>query len=284
MIAAALLVAAAAATAVAFVRGRRPTRDEPEPGPRRGAGWARLGEVPLPAGLSARLTPPDAALRLRRAGLDDVPPRALAGARAVSAVSAAAPCLLLGLVWPPGVLFTAVLGIIGLLLPGRLLRQAARRRAGRIRAALPGALDLLSICVGGGMSLDPALASVARHTPGPLGAEIRETLEDIRVGTPRAAAYASLAERAPCPEVGRVVGALRQSEELGAPLAPALESQAREVRDAMRRAAAEHAATSAPRIQLVTALVLVPAAMLLIVAALVVQLAEHIGAAIGGVS
>jgi tight adherence protein C len=78
--------------------------------------------------------------------------------------------------------------------------------------------------------------------------------------------------------VAGVVAALLQTEELGTPLASVLGEQARALRAARGQAARDRAAGAAPRIQLVVALVMVPGAMLLVLGALVMRLAEQIGA------
>lgn len=270
----ALFAAAVLAGLLAIVRARVGGQG------RRGV-WSRLAHVRVPEEAIRRLTPPDAERRLARAGINsdgDVVGRARAvGAAAGMAVGAA-----FGLIWPPAVVFALPGGIGGAALPGVALRRASDIRGRQMRAALPQALDLLAICVTGGMALDPALVALTRHTDGPLSAEIGEMITSVELGLHRRGAYERLVERCPCAEVGTLVAALRQSEELGAPLAPALLAQAKSARDAARRAALERAASAAPKIQLVTAVVLVPAAMLLIVATLLLQLGQQIGAAIGG--
>ena len=66
-----------------------------------------------------------------------------------------------------------------------------------------------------------------------------------------------------------LVAAIARSERHGAPLAPALQSLATEARAEQSRRLRDRAARAAPKIQLVVALVLVPAVMLLVAAVLV---------------
>ncbi len=82
-------------------------------------------------------------------------------------------------------------------------------------------------------------------------------------------------------DVGRLVGALVQAEELGTPLATALAGQAEALRAVRRQLARDRAARAAPRIQLVVALVMVPGALLLVLGMMVVELASQIGAVTG---
>jgi tight adherence protein C len=164
--------------------------------------------------------------------------------------------------------------------PERALARRAAARRRRMTRALPEVLDLLAICVEGGMALDPALAVATEHAGGPLGDELAAARADIALGMPRRAAYAGLAERCGVPEVAQAVGALVQAEELGAPLSPALAAQAEATREAARRAALDRAAKAGPRIQLVVATVLVPAALILIVGAFAIELTSQVGAVI----
>lgn len=271
-----LIVAAVLAACGAILRARRANAGEPL------GGWHRIDRVGLSEPLVARVTPDDASLRLARAGVDGVSPQAIGRGRLVGAVIGLAVGPAFAVVWVPGLLASLPAALAGFAVPGAILARAERTRGAAITSRLPGALDLLAICVQGGLALDPALAALERHTDGPLADELSRLLRSISLGTPRRVAYRQFAERCPSEEVGALVAALRQSEELGAPLAPTLRTQAFGVREAARRAALERAATAAPRIQLVTALVLVPAAMLLIVATLLVQLGEQISTTIGG--
>ncbi|HEY3614981.1 MAG TPA: hypothetical protein VGK92_14810, partial [Gaiellales bacterium] len=62
----------------------------------------------------------------------------------------------------------------------------ARARAGaELARALPDALDLLAACVEGGATLDHALAAVAPHVEGPLGARFAVCAAQLRSTRPR---------------------------------------------------------------------------------------------------
>jgi len=170
----------------------------------------------------------------------------------------------------------------GWLLPVRAVAARSRRRAAAIRGQLPDLLDLLALCVEGGMAVDPALREAGRRLRGPLGEEVLMTLGDVGLGATRRAAYGDLAARVPLPEVAQVVGALLQADELGAPLSASLRGQATALRDDRCRRARERAARAAPKIQLVVALLMVPAAMLLVMAVMVLELARQIGPVLWG--
>lgn len=244
---------------------------------------AVLARVPIPARLRAAIGGTVDAHALLAAGLPveitgPLVVRARAGA-AVAGTAAGLACAALAL---PLVALAPVGAVLGRTTPDRLIRRRARARRMAIVDALPDLLDLMVICVEAGMALDPALAMAADRLGGALGEEVRATLSDQALGTPRRDAYRGLAARTGSDDVGRLVASLLQAEELGTPLAVALAGQAEALRAARRQRARDRAARAAPRIQLVVALVMVPGAMLLVLGVMVVEMASQVGIAIGG--
>lgn len=244
---------------------------------------AVLARVPIPARLSAAIGGTVDAQALQAAGLPvDVTAPLLVRARAGAAAAGTAAGLACAALALPLVALAPVGAVLGRATPDRLIRRRARARRMAIVDALPDLLDLMVICVEAGMALDPALAMAADRLGGPLGEEVRATLSDQALGTPRRDAYRGLAARTGSDDVGRLVASLLQAEELGTPLAMALAGQAEALRAARRQRARDRAARAAPRIQLVVALVMVPGAMLLVLGVMVVEMASQVGIAIGG--
>ena len=240
---------------------------------------AFAGALPLPAGLVRLGQRPGTADLVQGAGLRgivsvELVERARVGGALVGVAIGAA----LATIAPVGVLFVPLLAGLGFQLPGRVLAARAARRRARLVRQLPDLLDLLVISVEAGMALDPALSLAAERLPGALSDEVGSTLRELRLGTPRRAAYQGLAERAGSAELKQVVGALLQAEELGAPLSRALAGQAESMRTARRQRARDRAARAAPRIQLVVALLMVPAALFLVMGVLLLELARQVGA------
>ena len=104
---------------------------------------------------------------------------------------------------------------------------------------------------------------------GVLAGELAAAAARIELGAPRDAALGELVARCPAAGVATLTAAIARSDRHGAPLAPALEALAAEARAEQARRLRDAAARAAPKIQLVVALVLVPAVMLLIGAVLV---------------
>ena len=103
-------------------------------------------------------------------------------------------------------------------------------RQNRIQADAADIIDQMTICVEAGLGLDAAIARVAATTDGPLTDELRRTMNDIRVGVPRAQALRALADRAQIVEIRQLVTALLQAQKHGVPMAETLRIQSSEMR------------------------------------------------------
>jgi len=259
---------------------------------RRGDGAVR-DQHPLPAAIRmAAVIPSPAVLRrpsarrataerLRAAGLPEDAAAVIERARGGGALAGAVLAVGLGALAMPAVVLAPALVLGAAIAPDRWLAARARARRRAIVRELPDLLDLLGICIESGMALDPALELAVGRLPGALGDEVRATLRELALGTQRRDAYRALAERTAAPELAQVVASLLQAEELGAPLSGAFAGQAEAIRAARRQGARDRAARAAPKIQLVVALVMVPAALLLVLGVLVIELARSIGGVVG---
>lgn len=152
--------------------------------------------------------------------------------------------------------------------PDVLLVRRIRRRAQVMAEELPDVLDLLHVAVAAGLSPLRALGEVGRRRGGVLAAELRSAATRIELGLPRAAALAVLRRRCPAEGIEALVGALERAEIHGAPLGATLAAIAADARARRAHVLRERAARAGPKIQLVVALLLVPAVMLLVAAAL----------------
>ena len=212
--------------------------------------------------------------RLERAGLAE---RVTIGAVLAGKLGGAALGAMLGSLAAPaapgrlGIVVMVALPAAGFVAPEALLERAARRRAARLRAALPDALDLLAVGTAAGRSPQRVLGEISSAaTPGePLAAELAVAVTEIECGTPQRDAIARLRDRVPGAGFGALASALERSRRFGSPLAEQLHEQASSLRRDARRRIEEQAARAAPKIQLVVALVLVPSVLLMILAGLV---------------
>ena len=223
----------------------------------------RAGVRTAPGDLEARIAAAGAPLGL---AVGDVV--ALKGAGAVGALLLAFP--LAGAL--PGRLGVAALlaaPVAGFFAPELALRRLARARENRIAGELADVLDLLRVAVGAGLPVGRAMGEVGRRMTGVLAAELDAAAARMQLGAARAEALRELVARCPAAGVATLAAAIARADRHGARLAPALEALAAEARAEQARGLRDGAARAAPKIQLVVALVLVPAVMLLVAAVLV---------------
>ncbi len=159
--------------------------------------------------------------------------------------------------------------VAGFFAPELILARLARARGRRIAGELADVLDLLRVAVGAGLSVGRAMGEVGRRMSGVLAAELDGAAARMQLGAPRENALRELVARCPAAGVATLAAAIARADLHGAPLTPALEALAAEARAEQARGLRDAAAKAAPKIQLVVALVLVPAVMLLIGAVLV---------------
>jgi tight adherence protein C len=250
------------------------------------AGWELLGERAIRGEAAIRRLPGfsgNARLalaawrmglpeRLARSGLEDrLPLSALLLLKSCGLALGIGTALLAAPIAPGrlALLSAAALPVAGFLLPDALLEREARRRRRRLLAALPDALDLLAVASAAGRSPAAGFAEIARTGTGPLAVELRIVVAELECGRSLIAALRGLRERASAAEIATLCAAVERSHRLGSPLADQLRRQASALRRGQRRAVEERAARAAPKIQLVVALVLVPAVLLMIAAALI---------------
>lgn len=244
-------------------------------------GWAARQRIP--AGWRVGPAPPRALLA--RAGWErDVDAAGLARAQTVLGLVALVAVVMVAWWGPALALVAPFAGAVGWWAPRATLHGHARRRATRMRRQLPDVLDVLGLCADTGMAVDPALRVAVERMRGPLIGELAETLTDIRLGATRRTAYADLVARVALPEMARFVSAIMDAEELGAPLAHTVRAQAARARDDARREAHRAAATAAPKIQLVIAFMMVPAALLMVMAVMVGEMVRQIAPVFQGIA
>ena len=170
-----------------------------------------------------------------------------------------------------GVTLALGLPVAGFLAPDAArARRAARRRAA-IAAEAPDLLDRLRLAVESGMAPDRAVARAAAHGRGPLARELRAMTGAVALGQASGEALDELRRRCAAPEADALAALLGRSLRHGAPLAVPLRALADGLRAERARRRRERAATSAPKIQLVVALLLVPAALLVVAAGMLAQ-------------
>ena len=129
----------------------------------------------------------------------------------------------------PNVIFIGVSA--GVLLPLFWLRAKIKRRQFNMRRDLPNLIDLLSICVSGGLDFMLAVSRVIRDMKVcDLTRELAEAQREIQMGATRRDALKNLAWRVDMAEVYSFVRTLIQADRMGTSIGDALKLQSEEIR------------------------------------------------------
>jgi tight adherence protein C len=149
-----------------------------------------------------------------------------------------------GLAWSVAPALALAVSGAAVVRPRLHARRRERRRQAAVAADLPEVVDLLRMCVGGGLTVGLAVQAVARRADGPVGRALEAAVQD----TARGRRLADALEEVPnhLGDVTRpLIAVLVGSERYGHAIGPALERLAAECRDDQRRQA-EAAARRVP--------------------------------------
>jgi tight adherence protein C len=163
------------------------------------------------------------------------------------------------------VLIAMGLGVIG---PDAFVARKQRLLSGEYRIVFPDFLDLLTVCVDAGLSLE---GSLSRITPEigrrnqHFGVNLAIMGAEMRAGRTFVEALGTLAERLMIPEARSLVAVLRQSAELGSDVADALRVFSDEMRSKRMLRAEEQANKLSVKMLLPLALFIFPVVLMVIV-------------------
>ncbi len=188
----------------------------------------------------------------------------------------AAALALSGALTPSRAAAAGVFGIgLGMITPGLWLDYRKKSRQSSLRRALPDALDMLVLCVEGGMSLTGAVQRVTAelNTAHPLlGAEMDLVQREMMLGVSVGEGLQKLAARTDLEELRSLASVIVQSERFGASVAKALRIHADTLRLQRQQRAEELAQKAAVKILFPTLLCIFPAVFIVILGPAAFQL------------
>ncbi|HWC69925.1 MAG TPA: type II secretion system F family protein [Actinomycetota bacterium] len=174
------------------------------------------------------------------------------------------------------VVAVSLLGFVGFVIPDTLLNRKVQERQREVLKTLSDTLDLLTISVEAGLSLNAAIAQVVQNVPGVLSAEFARMLQEIQLGVPRSEAFRHLADRTDVEELNGFALAMIQADVFGVSIASVLRTQAQQLRIKRRQAAEGKAQQTPVKIVFPLVLCILPALFVVIVGPGGIQIFESL--------
>jgi tight adherence protein C len=174
-----------------------------------------------------------------------------------------------------GVLGGALCSILGMVGPSLFLDYRKGARQTSFRRALPDALDVLVICLEGGLSLPGALKRVANELRGAhplLANELNIVQREIQLGQSSGEALSHLGDRSDLEEIRSLASVITQADRFGASLVKSLRVHADTLRLKRQQRAEEMAQKAATKILFPTLLFIFPAIFVVILGPAAIQI------------
>ncbi len=166
---------------------------------------------------------------------------------------------------PPLPLLAPLLGVVGARLPLFIGARAARRHRRAIDDEVPQLLDLLAAGSSAGLAAPLALRRAGDGLRGPLGAELRRTLDSVDLGGRWRDELHGLAARLQLADLARAVAVLTRTGTLGSSLTDQTVELAASVRAARRALVTERARKAPVKMLFPLVFLVLPAFLLLTV-------------------
>jgi tight adherence protein C len=179
-----------------------------------------------------------------------------------------------------GVLGGAFCGIVGMIGPSFWLDWMKRTRQASFRRAIPDALDVMVICLEGGLSLAAALNRVAqelRNVHPLLASELNIVQREVQLGRSEGEAMRQFAERSDLEEMRSLAAVITQAERYGAGLVKALRVHAEILRTRRMQYAEEMAQKAATKMLFPTVLFILPGIFIVVLGPAVIQIMDMLG-------
>lgn len=168
--------------------------------------------------------------------------------------------------WPQVVFIGLILAITGYSIPRLYIQSIGQARLRRIQRGLPDSLELISMCMAGGLSFHESLERVARDIQEPhpdLSTELQIVRRQIELGSLEQA-FRQFSARLELPELKSMNASIVQAEKLGSNLVAPLESFAADLRRARRQEADARASSIGVKMLFPIILLILPATVSLL--------------------
>ncbi len=167
--------------------------------------------------------------------------------------------------------------LIGYKLPSIIIKNQIQKRSEEINLSFPDALDMMLICVQGGIGLEQTVARIAEEM-----AEMSETLAEelgilsaeMAMLNDRRAALMDFARRVGSGAAKSFATALVQAEQYGTPVSKAMKVMSEELRDSRMQAAEEKALSLPPKLTVPMIVFFLPVLFIVILGPAILQFME----------
>jgi len=229
-------------------------------------------------------TQPEKTSELRRqlssAGMYGVTPGKFHGYRLLAAVGL--PLIWIWFATTTGI--SPVVAVVGLLacagigwwLPSQVVKDRAKRRLGEIDYELPELIDLLVVTIEAGLGFLGSLQMAAKRLQGPLGDELRLTLQEQNMGLSITEALHNTMLRADTPAMRSFVRSVTQGERLGVSIGQIMRDLAGEMRRRRKQNAEERAQKAPVKILFPLVFLIFPAMFIVLLGPALIQLIHGI--------
>jgi tight adherence protein C len=176
---------------------------------------------------------------------------------------------------------------LGYYLPNVILSRIAERRQREIFENVPDALDLLTVCVEAGLSLERALVKVAGeiHIKSvTLAQELQLVLMEMRAGFTKEKALRNFALRTGVDDVDTLVAMLIQSERFGTSVGDSLRVHSENLRNKRRLLAEETAAKIGLKLLFPLIFCIFPTLLMVLLGPAAIQIMRTLGPAFSSLS
>ena len=248
-------------------------------------GELALGGARILAAIITRIMPPNQVQRISRQLMHAGNPM---GWRVAQFVAAKFVLAIVGLIvgalltlrgdnFVRGLVVTIAFGFLGYRLPTFWIKRRIKARRDSILRALPDALDLLTICVEAGLSLDGAMLEVVNRWDNALSDEFAIVLAELKMGRSRRDALRGMSDRVGLFEVTTFTSAMVQADELGMGVARTLSLQAQQLRTKRKQRAEKLAHEAGVKMVIAMGVLIMPALFMIIMSPAVVQIRSMFG-------
>lgn len=174
---------------------------------------------------------------------------------------------------------------IGYYLPNMAMTRLIQRRQREIFENFPNALDLMTVCIEAGLTIDAAIGRVAHEmssTCPVLSEELHLVTLELRAGNSKEKALRNLAQRTGVADVDTLATMLIQAEQFGTSIGDSLRVHSEHLRTRRRQLAEERAAKIALKLLMPLIFCIFPALMLIMLGPAMLQIYRVLLPSMGG--